>query len=49
VRIEHLENPIRCGNRLLQVGIHAAEFLGWRVHHQQSGEKRGELTGRQAP
>jgi hypothetical protein len=47
VRVEHVEDPLGRGDRLLQVGVDATEFLGWSVHQEGGGKKRRELPGRQ--
>ncbi len=37
VRVEHLEDALAGRDRLLQVGVHAAQLLGRAVHHEQRG------------
>ena len=44
VRVEHLEDALGCRNRLLQVGIHAAQLLRGRVHHQHRRQERREIA-----
>ncbi len=43
MRIEHLEDPFRCGHGLLQVGVDPAQFLDRRVHHQRRDHEQQEL------
>ena len=44
VRVEHLEDPLGRGDRLLQVGVHAAQLLRRPVHQEQRGDERRELA-----
>ena len=45
VQVEQLEDPLRGGDRLLQIGVDAAQLLDRPVHQQQRGDERRELAG----
>ena len=47
MRVEHLEDALRCGDRLLQVRVHAAQFFRGTVHQEQRPDEQRELPRRQ--
>ena len=47
VRVEHLEDAAGGGDRLLQVGVDAAQLLGRPVGQEQRRDERREVARRQ--